>query len=63
MTIEEFCSDLQRELMAMPESEANEAVAAMIQTFDPPKQAHMSDCATSNAPAHMPGWCDCGATS
>ena len=63
MTIEEFCADLQCALEAMPEGLANEAVAALIQTFEPPTRPHASDCATSNAPAHMPGWCDCGATS
>lgn len=46
----------------LTESEWNERLAAIINAVDPPLRPHASDCATSNAPAHPPEWCDCGAT-
>lgn len=62
-TLEELGDDVKRRLHAMERGQANELAAAIINLMDPPKRNHMSDCATSNAPALMPSWCDCGATN
>ena len=60
-SINELCEDVRRVLKSKAPEEAHEISAAIINLVQPPRRPHASDCATSNAPAMMPSWCDCGA--
>ncbi len=63
MTIDQFCEDLKDRLGRRNDGDAHEIATAIMDVVEPPTGNHTSDCATSCAPAHMPGWCDCGAVN
>jgi hypothetical protein len=62
MTLDDITQRIETTMSRLTQSQRNERLAAIINAIDPPARPHASDCATSNAPAYEPQWCDCGAT-
>lgn len=61
MTIDELCLFVRQRFAAKPDGRGNETMAATLNAIEPPARHHLSDFATSNAPAYAPGRRDCGA--